>query len=79
MWSWGDGEDLPARHLGELLAIALLDNIGDVVIHACGRERVADSKEGVHPIGRLIDLHKHVKCRSVIAGEEKIPGHTGSS
>lgn len=37
----GDGV-VPLGHLGELFAVAFFDDIGDVVIEAAGRERVAD-------------------------------------
>ena len=47
----------PSRHLGELLAVTLLDDVGDVVVYPSGRERIADRKERIHPVCGLVDLH----------------------
>ena len=50
----------PPRHLGELLAVTLLDDVGDVVVYPSGRERIADRKERIHPVCSLVDLHSSV-------------------
>ena len=48
--------DQPPGHFCELLAVAVLDDVGDVVVEAAGRERVANRKKRIHPVGSLVDL-----------------------
>ena len=47
---------LSSRHLANLLAKSLLDNVQDVVIQSAGRQSVANREQGVHPIGGFVDL-----------------------
>ena len=58
----------PSGHLGELLAVTLLDDVGDVIIYPSGRERIADRKERIHPVCSLVDLHDNGEY--VFYGEE---------
>ena len=56
----------PSGHFGELLAVTLLDDVGDVVVYPGGRERVADREERIHAVGGLVYLHRCVKhCRGM--------------
>lgn len=45
-----------ANHLGVLLAKLLLHRSRDTLVDLGGAERLADGEEGVHAIGRLVDL-----------------------
>lgn len=49
--------DSPSRHLSELLAVTLLDDIGDVVVYPRWRECVADREERIHAVSSLVYLH----------------------
>lgn len=48
--------DQPPGHLCELIAVAVLDDVGDVVVKTARRERVANRKKRIHPVDSLIDL-----------------------
>lgn len=39
-----------------MLAIPLLHDVGNVVVHTSGRKRVADRKKRIHPVSGLVDL-----------------------
>jgi hypothetical protein len=47
---------IPPRHFGELLSVAVLDDVGNVIIKSAGREGVADRKKRIHAIRGLVDL-----------------------
>ena len=52
----GAQRNAPSRHFGELVPIPLLDDVGDVLVNAAGRQRIADREERIHPVCGLVDL-----------------------
>ena len=47
---------LASRHLSDLLAESLLDDVQDVIVQPTGRQRVANGEQGVHPVCSFVDL-----------------------
>lgn len=47
---------LASRHLPDLFAESLLDDVQDVVVQPAGRQGVADREQGVHPVCSFVDL-----------------------
>ncbi len=67
--------DSPPGHLAGLLAVALLDDVGDVVIYPRRRESVADREERIHAVCGLVYLHGGVEHARQMDNKR---GHTWS-